>query len=134
MATTDSIFTIHKYDIPVVNLNEPIYLLPFGDIHRDAPLCDNEKWYEFVEWARNKPNAYFLGMGDYTDFLAWSERKAMNQLLHESSHKTIENMMLEQVNGLLEEIWFMKDRIIGMVEGNHYGMLQSGITTTQFMC
>ena len=132
---SDSIFTIHKFNIPVTKLNDPIYLLPFGDLHRNAPLCDVEKWHEFLDWAKNKKNSYFLGMGDLSDFLSFSERKAlMNACLHESSYQTIEDMMISQTRELTREIEFMKGRIIGLIEGNHYGILQSGMTTTQMMC
>jgi hypothetical protein len=130
----DSIFTIHHYDIDIKKTGETFYLIPFGDIHRFAPLCDNEKWFEFLEWARNKPNCLFLGMGDYFDFMSFSERKAMTQTLHESSYQTIEDMILDHTNTLLDEIEFMRGKLIGLIEGNHYGMLQSGITTTQYMC
>ena len=131
---SDSIFTIHHYKIPVDKIGEPHYIIPFGDIHRFAPLCDNEKWFEFIEWARNKPNCLFLGMGDYFDFMSYSERKATAQVLHESSYKTIEDMVLDHTNTLLDEIEFMRGKLIGFIEGNHYGLLQSGITTTQYMC
>jgi hypothetical protein len=132
---SDSIFTIHKFQINVDKLNEPIYLIPFGDMHRFAPLCDTEKWLDFLNWAKKKPNTFYLGMGDFCDFLSFNERKALIQAaLHESSYQTIEDLMVEQTNDLVEEITFMKDRIIGLIEGNHYGILQSGITTTQMMC
>jgi len=132
---SDSIFTIHKFTIPVTTLNEPIYLIPFGDIHRYAPLCDVDKWLEFLAWAKEKKNAYFIGMGDYDDLASYSERKALlNANLHESTHATLDDIYRTRAQKLAEEIWFMKDRIVGMVEGNHFGVLQSGMTTTQMMC
>ena len=131
----DSIFTVHNYHIEVDKLNEPIYLIPFGDVHRFAPLCDVEKWHEFLAWAKIKPNSYFLGMGDYDDLASTSERKALMQAcLHESTQMTIDELFISRTNKLCEELSFMKGKLIGMIEGNHYGMLQSGISTTQMMC
>lgn len=132
---TDSIFTIHRFQIPVTKLNEPIYIIPFGDVHRFAPLCDENKWLEFLSWAKNKPNSFFLGMGDYLDFLSFGERKALTAaLLHESSYQTLDDLMTSQTNRLCDDISFMRDRLLGFIEGNHYGILQSGMTTTQIMC
>jgi len=131
---SNSIFTIYNYEIKVKEINKPIYLIPFGDIHRFAPLCDDEKWFEFIEWARKKPNCMFLGMGDYFDFLSFNERKAMSQILHESSYKTIEEMIVSHTDSLIKEIEFMRGKIVGFIEGNHYGVLESGISTTQYMC
>jgi hypothetical protein len=33
-----------------------------------------------------------------------------------------------------KEIKFMENKLIGLIEGNHFGAFQSGITTTQMMC
>lgn len=132
---SDNIFTIYRYEIKVEELNQPIYLIPFGDLHKDAPLFDKKKWIEFLEWAETKKNAYFVGMGDYQDFLSTSERRELTEAsLHESTYATIEEMMDSHTKQLCREISFMKNRIIGLIEGNHYGQYQTGMTTTQQMC
>jgi len=132
---SDSIFTIHRFVIPVRSLNVPLYLIPFGDIHRYAPLCDVDAWLEFLDWAKQKIHAYFLGMGDYDDLASYSERKAlMHACLHESTQITLDQIYAERTRQLVREINFMRGRLIGLVEGNHHGILQSGMTTTQMMC
>lgn len=132
---SDSIFTIHRFEIPVKELNKPIYLIPFGDIHRFAPLCDVEKWLEFVEWAKNKKNAYFVGMGDYDDLASTTERKALlTACLHESTQSTLDEIFKNRADKLCQELSFMNGKLIGLIEGNHHGVLQSGITSTQYMC
>ena len=132
---SDSIFTIHKFVIPVRKLNEPIYLIPFGDIHRFAPLCDVDAWLEFLDWAKGKKDSYFLGMGDYDDLASYSERKALlHACLHESTQITLDELYMERTRKLVKEIEFMRGRLIGLLEGNHHGVLQSGMTTTQMMC
>lgn len=132
---SDSIFTVHRFAINVEKLNEPIYLIPFGDMHRFAPLCDVEKWFDFLKWAKTKPNSFYLGMGDYDDLASFSERKALLQAcLHESTQMTLDELFTSRVNRLYDEISFMQGRLIGLIEGNHHGILQSGMTTTQMMC
>jgi hypothetical protein len=128
-------FTTSYYPIKLNSINDECNLIPFGDIHRDAQLCDSDKWLSFIEWARRKKDNYYLGMGDYSDFLSTSERKHLNQAgLHESTSKTIDDLILSQTNRFYNEIKFMKGRLIGLLEGNHYGVLQNGTTTTQYLC
>lgn len=132
--TTTGIFTIHSFRIPFISYDEPIYLIPFGDVHRDAPGHAIERWREFLEWAKKKPRCYFLGMGDYHDMNSTSERLILeNDHLHESTKKTLQNMYQNECDRFAKEIGFMKGRLIGMIEGNHFGRLPHG-TTTQEMC
>jgi hypothetical protein len=129
-------FEIHRVEINVKDIGKPIYLFPFGDIHRYAPLCHKEQWLDFLDWAKNKPNAYFLGMGDYDDLMSFSERRAVTMAnLHESTMSTIDDLFKKRTNDLLTEISFMKGKVIGLLEGNHFGVLTNGgMSTTQIMC
>jgi predicted phosphodiesterase len=135
MVNNDSIFTIYRYVIKSIKLNEPICLIPFGDIHRFSNLCSTERWFEFLEWAKKKKNTYFLGMGDYDDLMSFNERKAFNQsCFHDATEKTIDDILKERTEKLAKELSFMRGKLIGLVEGNHYGELENGITTTQKLC
>lgn len=132
---SESIFTIQHFKIKVKELNKPIYLLPFGDVHRFTKLCDKDKWHKFLSWAEAKENAYFLGMGDYDDFMSFSERRLFQEgNFHETTQDTIKDVITSHCNKFISEIKFMQGKIIGMLEGNHYGKFQSGMTTTQEMC
>ena len=128
------IFTVSQYNIKVDNLDLPIYLLPFGDVHRDSPLCDIDKWHEFLQWAKKKERAYFLGMGDYNDSVSGTERLILNnEALHEATKQSIINTFEASNQQFIKEIDFMKDRLIGFIEGNHYGWYADNMTTTQKM-
>lgn len=130
-----NLFTIHKHNILFKNFDEPVYLIPFGDIHRFAPLCHEEKWLEFLKWAAKKKNTYFIGMGDYDDLASFSERRVLNGgNLHESTLESLDDIYLERVIDLCKELKFMEGKLIGLVEGNHYAQFQSGDSTTQRMC
>lgn len=144
---SDSLFTIHQFTIPVKELNKPIYIIPFGDIHRFAPLCHTEKWKEFLNWAKKKDRCYFIGMGDYDDLSSFSERRVLSsQDLHESSRQSLDDYYAERTKNLIDEIHFMRGGIIGLLEGNHYSKFSTnsepghglnfieGQTTTQMMC
>jgi hypothetical protein len=129
------VFTIHRYEIKYQKYNEPIYLIPFGDIHRSSSMCHEEKWLEFLEWAKKKKNAYFLGMGDYDDLASGSNRDILaNRNLYDTTKKTLEDTYLFHTKKLAKELSFMNGRIIGLMEGNHYAEFQNGTTTTQKLC
>lgn len=132
---TPGLFEIHEYRIEFEKYGEPIYLIPFGDIHRSAPLCHIEKWKEFLDWAKHKKRCYFLGMGDYDDLISSSERFGLQGAkLHESTLQTIEDTYRKFTDRLIKELSFMEGRLVGLLEGNHYAVFQNGTTTTQRMC
>lgn len=131
---TTGIFTLHHYNINVKKIGEPIYLIPFGDVHRDSPMCHVDKWHEFLDWAKTKERAIFLGMGDYVDLASTSERRMLHSKdLHESTLTTLDNIYKKHSDKFVKEIEFMRGNIIGFIEGNHYAELGNGTTTTQRM-
>lgn len=134
MKTTGQ-FEIHHFTIPFSRYGEEIKLIPFGDIHRSAPLCHEEKWKEFLVVAKKEKNAYFLGMGDYDDLMSASERSAaVRSEYHESTIQTLEGLYKRTTDKLVSEISFMRGRLIGLLEGNHFMQFQNGTTSTQRMC
>jgi len=129
---TTGIFTTQYFEIPITKINEPIYLIPFGDIHRSSPMCHEDKFLEFLDWAKSKKRAYFLGMGDYDDMASTSERAILtDKKLHDSSLQTLEKLYLSHTSRFAKELKFMKGKIIGLLEGNHYAEFQNGTTSTQ---
>lgn len=135
MSAFSSPFTTHRFEIELTELNQPVYLLPFGDIHRFADNCAEDQWLEYLDWAKTKERAYFLGMGDYDDLASNSERAGLLAAkLHDSTKRSLDDYALERTNKFIEEISFMKGRLIGMIEGNHHYLFASGITSTQKMC
>ena len=128
-------FTIHNYKIEFAKFGEPIYLLPFGDVHKSSPMHHAEKWREYLDWAKTKPRAYFLGLGDYDDLASTSERLILgNPSLHDSTIKTLEELYLNNVIKFAQDIGFMKPRLIGLLGGNHFGSFSNGTTTDQKLC
>lgn len=130
-----SIFTLYQYRIRVDQLGEPIYLIPLGDIHRHTKLCDVDKWHEFLEWAKSKQLIYFFGMGDYDDLMSTSERNALKTAnFHDQTIESLEDIYNGFIDDLYNEISFMQGKMIGMIEGNHYSVFDTGITSTQKLC
>ena len=132
---TTGIFTVHRFEIEYDEVNKPIYLIPFGDVHKTSPMHHAERWAEFLYWARSKKRAYFLGMGDYDDLGSTSERNILaDRALHESTVMTLEDLYLNNTKRFAKDIAFMRGRLIGLLGGNHYGEFQNGMTTDHKLC
>lgn len=131
----DGKFTINHYTIPFKNYGETIKIVPFGDVHRYAPLHAEKIWHKFIERYCDDKNAYFIGMGDYLDELSSSERKKyINSDYHDSTTHTTSKFYQQRAENLAKEISFMKGRCIGLHEGNHFFRLSDGTTTTNTIC
>ncbi len=133
---TSGLFTVHGFKIPVRN-NQPIRLVFFGDVHRDAPNHADGKWQEFLEYARGLKDAWFFGMGDYLDSTSTSERECLGQIsarMHETFRNDVQALQLAKVEMMAKELKFMRGKIVGMLNGNHYFEFQSGINSDQKLC
>lgn len=108
--------------------NQVFTLIPFGDVHRDSPHCAVERWKEDIESWKKIKNPLFIGLGDYTDFLSTSERMRLRDGMHDSTDSTLDHMARKQIKGLAKELAFMRGRLIGLVNGNHYYQFKDGTT------
>lgn len=128
-------FITHQFEITFQKFNEPIYIIPFGDVHRFADNCDEKRWLGFLKWAKSKERCYFLGIGDYDDFASTSERYALQSAkFHDTTKRYIEDGAKKRTYDMADELAFMKGRMIGMLEGNHHFAFSSGVTSTQLIC
>jgi len=131
MQTTGEFHT-HVFDIPFTKYGETHYVVPFGDVHRSSPACDKERWLETLAWGKKKPRCYWLGMGDYDDMASASERHILGDpRLHDSTAKTLEQLYLKHTTKFAKEIEFMRPHLLGLHEGNHFGVFKNNTTTTQ---
>lgn len=133
---TSGLFCVHGHTINV-KYNRPFKIIFFGDVHRDSPDHAHGKWSEFLEYARRQKDAFFFGMGDYLDSTSTSEREMLGHIstkMHETFRHDIEALQVAKVEKMAEELSFMRGRIIGMLNGNHYFQFQSGMNSDQLLC
>lgn len=123
---TTGLFTTHVFKLDCPS-GQTFKLIPFGDVHRDSNLHADGEWKDFLKRAADCPNAVFLGMGDYLDFMSTSERLAWsNGGFHDTSKDTINNLAEHWVKTIANELSFMRGRLIGMLGGNHYHVFPDG--------
>lgn len=116
---------------------EIVSLVCFGDVHYDSPLFDREKWLADIKYWKSLKNAYFLGMGDYLDSTSTTERECLGNIsnkMHETFRNDVQALQLAKVGMIAKELAFMKGKICGMLNGNHYFEFQSGINSDQKLC
>lgn len=129
---TSGLFTTRSFTINHT-YGKPLHLVIFGDIHRDSPNFADGAWDDFLKRGRSiASKSVFLGMGDYIDSASASERACLgNGDLHDSTKKDLEMLAKDKVKLLAKELAFMRGRLIGLVNGNHYFQFQSGMNTDQ---
>ena len=132
---TSGLFTAHEFNIPSIFGKESRIII-FGDVHRDSPNHASERWKEDLAYWKQQTDCYFLGMGDYLDSTSTTERECLgniNNNMHDTFRNDIELLQEAKVDLIAKEIGFMKDRLIGLVNGNHYFNFQSGINSDQLL-
>lgn len=133
---TKGLFTTHLVTVTLPKGIKDFYIIPFGCVHYGCSLHAKEEFDKFCQWAcENLSNTYFIGMGDYFDMISGSERRAMlGGQLHETTVQALEAYWEDLCEDFVNKTAFAWGRLWGLVEGNHYGELSGGITTTQFTC
>jgi len=130
---TDGLFSVHSAIIKT-KINEPFSIIPFGDIHRESPNFADAEWKKFLAYAKTKENAYFFGMGDYTDGCSTSERQTLARgELHDTTKDTLRGVYRGVTASLANELSFMRGRIIGMLGGNHFYEMENGENTDHIL-
>jgi len=112
--------------------NQYVVLMPIGDIHYLSKGWPEKKFIDHIKWGCDH-GATFLGMGDYFDFAATSQRKAMGPL-RDDVLEQISDLVTEKVNRFFELIAFSRGRWIGLLEGNHRWEFPNGKTADQLLC
>lgn len=107
-------------------------LMPIGDIQ--YPTCDVERLRRHLQWGIEN-DCYFIGMGDYHDFLSPSNRRALRTAgLYDTANNLIEEWYMHHLNELKDILAPTRGRWLGLLEGHHYFELSDGGTTDTELC
>lgn len=129
---TTGLFTTHIVEIEVPSNTGVINLVPFGDVHFGSDGFALNIWKEFVESHRKCKNTYYLGMGDYVDFASASERFSIRgSKLHSTTEELLDTVAYQMIRDFFKHIEFTKDKLIGIIGGNHYWEFQNGMSSDE---
>ena len=107
---------------------KPVLIMPIGDIQLGSPGCDIKRLRAHVQWGVEH-EVFFIGTGDYTDFLSPSNRRyLMNAGLYDTANDLIERWHREHMEQLKEILAPTKGMWMGLHEGHHYYEYGDGTT------
>ncbi len=105
--------------ISLEDKNAPLILVPFSDIHLGANGCNKEYFKNTINWIKNKPNCYAIGVGDYCDCIVMNDKRFDIKDVDKDFLKDLDNLPMAQLNYLKRCLEPIKDRILCMIPGNH---------------
>src|SRR3990167_734659 len=124
-------------DIPVsIRFGKPVYIYSFGDMQFGAVGFCKEAWQEFQHESQQTENAYFVGVGDYGNFLRQSISMKIKESMQKDPAASLEfddvvAPHYEKIGLMME---FMKGKILWLHDGHHNWKFQDGTTATQRLC
>jgi hypothetical protein len=122
-----------SHSIPA-KVGQEILLMPVGDIQwsgRDNEVAMN-MLRRHIEWGVER-GAWFLGMGDYIDFMSPSNRARYEAAgLYDTTRKSVDDKAAALAEDLFEKaLKPSRGRWLGLLEGHHYHTYRNGITSDQ---
>lgn len=103
--------------------------MPIGDIQLGSPGVDKDRLRRHIKWGVEH-NVFWLGMGDYTDFLSPSNRRYLkNAGLYDTATDLIEQWSRQQLDELKDILAPTRGMWLGLHEGHHYFQYEDGTTT-----
>ena len=109
---------------------ETILVKPIFDVHYGAPGCDVRHFKKFLA---DDPDAWLIGGGDLLNSIVTSDLKRYRK----SEDGTVgDDIIDQQVNGMVDMLKPYKERIIGLGTGNHEDTItrKYGTNPTKRMC
>lgn len=98
---------------------EWFYLIPIGDTHIGNIGFDEQKLRKLVKWIAEKKNVFWIGMGDYCECINISDKRFDPQQVPKEFRDKLDNMIPSQIAKFVEMLSPIKDKCLGLHEGNH---------------
>lgn len=127
-----------SFDIPRKQAErQPIVIAPISDLQYSGKRGSTAEEHLKRHIDRCiELNAYYVGLGDYTDFLSPSNRQRLRAAaLYDSAEDVIDDKALDLTLELYDRFLRpTKNRWLGMLHGHHFAVLKTGETTDQRLC
>ena len=95
-------------------------IIPLGDIHLGTKACDEKALKETIDHIAQNPNCYWVGMGDYADFINLADPRFDSKVLAPwLSTKDLDNLAAIQASKVAEYLEPIKKKCLGLLCGNH---------------
>jgi hypothetical protein len=109
--------TVHE----TAKLGDTYVLYPLGDIHLGSANCDKTAFFRVVDAIREDPQARWIGMGDYVEWITpkdkrWHAGGIDEQIINLANLDRIGDAYVEVIGAILRPIM---GKCWGMGSGNH---------------
>lgn len=128
---------LRKQDIVVPYRRTITTLYHATDIHMESAGFWKNLWDRFVNKVKNDKNGYWICTGDLedTDRPSMRDRK---RLIYADRQETLQQEDKERMcwidSKILPKIEPIKDKCLGMLDGDHFKIFRNGMTSTQYIC
>jgi len=100
---------------------ETFTLYPIGDVHLGSANCDKHLFWDTIDEVRTNPNARWIGMGDYAEWIGprdkrWEAGGVDEMIINLACLDRIGDVYVEKIADMLRPIM---DKCWGMGDGNH---------------
>ncbi|MFA5387847.1 MAG: hypothetical protein WC322_05715 [Candidatus Paceibacterota bacterium] len=107
-------------------LGQTFTLWPISDIHLGSANCDKGAFFKTVDTIRQDPNARWIGVGDYVEWITpkdkrWHAGGIDKQIINMANLDRIGDAYVDAISTILRPIM---DKCWGMGKGNHEGSFE----------
>jgi hypothetical protein len=122
------VLELAKRESRLAGRGSTVKLFPIGDVHLGAPACDVQSLRDTVAAVAKDPDAFWIGMGDYADYIfpgdpRWRLRTIdLNSIGRDSRGNLDVSDLAEWSMGLIEKEFgpiLTPEKCLGLLEGNH---------------
>lgn len=115
---------------PLATATTPVTICPLGDIQWAGDTADlaYDSLKKHIKACLREKNPYFVGTGDYIDFLSPSNRARLNGAnLYDNAIKVIDDAAMRLVNqAFIDFLKPTKGKWLGLTEGHHWEKTDKG--------
>lgn len=109
-----------KRTIEVTSRSQTIEIIPLGDIHLGCNTCDEAKLKEAIDYVRNNKFCYWIGMGDYCEFINLQDKRFQPETLAKwIKVQDMSDLVGRQKEKFIEYVKPIAHKCLGLVCGNH---------------
>ena len=121
---------VEKHITWKVDQTHPVTLMPIGDAQVGVEAADLSRLKKHMAWGFHTKHAMFLGMGDYVDMAAPSNRRTLKSAgLYDTVTDALQAKATEDIKTFLGMTEYTKGAWLGMLQGHHYMEMADGTTT-----
>ena len=100
-----------------VRRSSKIRIVPIGDIHAGVKHCEERKIKELVQEVKNDKDTYWIGVGDYADYIAPTDPRWDSKVI--ADWVDSDNIAEDQTTWLEHLLKPIRSKCMGLCFGNH---------------